>query len=591
MIARVVPDVPSFSVDEGFRYSVPPDLSLEVGAVVRVPLGGRKVRGFVVDVDESIDDGLKPVRARSGDLPVFDAKLLQTLRWASQHYVAPLSTLFRRAAPPNLPRSAASLQPGRMAPSQSLVETSPAAAIGREIAAGRTRNLYLQSPSIDDLTVIAGPVLGAGRSVLLVAPTGAEATAIGARLQALFGDRALTVLPETPDAETTAAWVRCNTTTGLVLVGTPRIALWHLKGLGAAIVTGEARRAMKDRQTPTLHAREVLRIRSSVERFALITTGIVPSTEIVAAGTEIRALHGGRPWSLIELVDRRTDPPGSGVFADHTKAAIAGLVGRGEPVFVFTHRRGYAPVFRCGRCRALRLCDTCGARVERDGVCRRCSAEQQACASCGSDRFEPLGAGVDRVLEATRRFVDPQLVGTAGERRQVTVGSVRDLPEAGPAALAVVVDGDGLVLGTDFRAAEEALRSLARVASLVGSGRGRRTIVQTSNPEHPVLDALRRGDAVSFLRKELEVRAEFGFPPVGDLIVVECRPAPSVAPGSLQGRLPDATVLGPAAIEGGTRWLLQGSDLSSTRSALRKLAGEWRDAGSTVRIDVDPIDL
>ncbi len=348
---------------------------------------------------------------------------------------------------------------------------------------------------------------------------------------------------------------------------------------------------MKDRQTPTIHAREVLRIRSSVERFPLIATGIVPSTEIVAAGTEIRATRGGRPWSLIEIVDRRPDPPGAGVFADHTKAAIAGMVGRGEPVLIFTHRRGYAPAFRCARCRSLRLCATCGARVEREGVCRRCGTEQPACSSCGFDRFEPLGAGVERLVELTRRFVDPHKVGTAGEGRLVTVGSVRDLPAAGAPTLAVVVDGDGLMLGTDFRAAEDALRALARVAALVGSGRGRRTIVQTTNPGHPVLDALRRGDALPFLQAELEVRAGFGFPPVGDLIVVECRPAAAGADTALRERLPGVTVLGPAPIEQGERWLLQGGELSAARPALRKLAGEWRDGGSSVRIDVDPIDL
>ena len=104
MIARVVPDVPSFAVDDGFRYAIPPDIDVEVGAMVRVPLGGRKVRGFVVGIESGEERDLKPIRARSGKRAIFDARLLQTLRWVAHHYVSPLSTVLKRAAPPNIPR-------------------------------------------------------------------------------------------------------------------------------------------------------------------------------------------------------------------------------------------------------------------------------------------------------------------------------------------------------------------------------------------------------------------------------------------------------------------------------------------------------
>jgi primosomal protein N' (replication factor Y) len=348
---------------------------------------------------------------------------------------------------------------------------------------------------------------------------------------------------------------------------------------------------MKDRQTPTIHAREVLRARGGVERFALITTGLVPSAEMIAAGAEVIEAGPSRPWSLIELVDRREDPPGSGVLSDRTKTAIAAAVKRRQGVFVFTHRRGYAPVFRCVACRELRTCGDCGAKVGQSGACPRCGAVLGICGKCGKDRFEPLGAGVERVAELVKRIVDPDSVGMGGEGRQVTVGSVRDLPLLERISLAVVADADGLILGTNYRAAEEALRSLARVAAVVGSGSGRRTIVQTSNPDHPALEALRRGEVLPFLEAELEQRAALGFPPVGDLIVLECRNCPEAAGRDLADRLPDAAILGPAETERGTRWLLQAKDLAGTRSELRKIAGEWRDGGASLRIDVDPIDL
>ena len=104
--ARVVPNVPSFSADDGFWYSVPEQSAgtLSVGSVVRIPLGGRRVRGWVVESTDREDSDLKPILGVSGSFPVFDEDLLTSLRWAAQHYVAPVSVMLAKSAPPNLGR-------------------------------------------------------------------------------------------------------------------------------------------------------------------------------------------------------------------------------------------------------------------------------------------------------------------------------------------------------------------------------------------------------------------------------------------------------------------------------------------------------
>jgi hypothetical protein len=79
---RVVPDVPSFAVDDGFAYAVPEGLDAPVGAIVRVPLGGRRVRGWVVGTGEPSKPGLRPILSVSGDVPAFDRALLRW-RWAA----------------------------------------------------------------------------------------------------------------------------------------------------------------------------------------------------------------------------------------------------------------------------------------------------------------------------------------------------------------------------------------------------------------------------------------------------------------------------------------------------------------------------
>jgi primosomal protein N' len=116
-------------------------------------------------------------------------------------------------------------------------------------------------------------------------------------------------------------------------------------------------------------------------------------------------------------------------------------------------------------------------------------------------------------------------------------------------------------------------------------------IAQTSLPDAPLLGALRRGDPVPYLEGLLAERARLGFPPASEMLAVEIRggEGPQSYDHDLQA-LAQVTVLGPAEIPQGWRWLLQGS-LSPIRPGLRSLVQRWRESGATVRIDADPIDL
>lgn len=592
LVARVVPDLATFAVDDGFRYSVPDRLSVEIGSMVRIPLGGRRVRGYVTDLRHEDAAGLKEVTGVSGDLPAFGERLLRTLRWAARHYVAPLPVLLRAAAPPNVPRRVQETlsEPVEVAVPNPLSAVSAAAAEGR-----RRRAVYLLGAGVgaDTVAAVSAPVLRSERSVLIVAATAAEVGALAAHLEASLGVQVLMASGELPSRALTAAWSAAASQPGRVLVGTPRVALWPVAGLALAIVREEGRRAMKERQTPTLHARDVLRVRSAVERFNLVFQGRVPTTELIAAGIEVVRMPGRRrAWPPVEVVDRSEEPPGGGVVTERARRALRTTVAANQRAFVFTHRHGYAPATRCAACRQLRTCVSCGSRPDPGAVCSRCGAALGPCTACGGNRFEALGAGVGRVQEELRRVLGERAVGSPHSRAPVWVGTERDLAALPAVALAVAVDVDGLALGTSYRHAEDALRVLARVAAAVPSGAGKRMLAQTSHPRQPIAEALRTGDPLPFLETELASRESFGFPPFAELIVIEVREGPAGADDLLRRAVGTAgRVLGPAPTSRGLRWLIQGSDLGPAREALRDAVQSLRDGGGTVRVDVDPIDL
>ncbi len=532
----MVPSVPTFAVDQGFWYSIPPGLAgiLQVGSIVRVPLSGRRVRGWVVEIGERPPGRLKDVTALSGAAPVFGPDLARSLNWAAGHYVAPVSVVLAKATPPNLPGE----PPG--APSSRptvTVRPHPLAAVAQSSAEGRRFppqamvGRWQGLEWLDSLT----PVLVSGGSVMVVAATGAEVAEISHRAGPQFPERVVTV-PHDDAAAVTRAWERAQGA-GLLVVGTPRVAMWQVKELTLVVVLEEGRRAMKDRQTPTIHVREMIRTRSRVEGFNAVFFGPTPSVELLAAGAGTVPV-GRRAWGLVEVVDRSTERPGGGFVSETVTVALRSVaLEGGERAFVLAGQKITPAVV-----------DEVNAR---------------------------LGGGT----------ASPH-PGPA----PVTVGSERDLAGLDPVSLTVAVDIDFMAASGGYRGTEEALRQLARLGNVLRPGRGRRMMVQTREPGSDLARTLRRGDPVPYLERVLIERARGAMPPAREMIAIEVRGDP---PHGLEADLEDlgpVDLYGPMPVESGRRWLLAG-DLARVRSRLRTLAARWRDRGATVRIDADPIDL
>ena len=589
-IAQVVPDLPTFAVDDGFSYAIPDTMAgVAVGSIVRVPLGNRRIRGYVVSTRPGDSSSLKPIVSISGDSPAFGDGLLQVLRWAALHYVAPLSVMLGRAAPPNLPRGSGGAVSGEIPGIESpLPVTSRAAAAG-----GHNRPTYLLGGK-DYAASIAGlsaAVLGANRNVAVVAPTVAEAARLWADLEPIFPGRVISISSSLPAKEATLLWLIANESGGVLIVGTPEIATWPLGAPALWIVVEEGRKAMKAKQTPTLQVHEIVRRRALVERTTMVYLGAVPTLDAMARGLAFKEPRG-RLWPLVELVDRNEDPSSSRSLASRTVQAIRGSIKRGGQVFVFVSRLGYAPAFRCVRCRQLRACSSCGAGADRGDACKRCGSTLGPCEDCGGRRFEPLGAGIGRVMEELQKQLGRETVGEVGSNRQVLVGSEKDLPFVPETALSVAVDGDSLLMAPHYRAEEDAVRLLARVVLTVARGGGRRGIIQTGQPSHRAMVALQSARPLGYLQGLLEERERDQLPPASELLAIEIAgdPAgPSADLALLSGS--GVQLHGPQEGGGRSRWFLQGSTLQDSRVRLRSMVQKWRDSGVKVRIDADPIDL
>jgi primosomal protein N' len=202
-----------------------------------------------------------------------------------------------------------------------------------------------------------------------------------------------------------------------------------------------------------------------------------------------------------------------------------------------------------------------------------------------------MGTVPERLASAINRAFGEMVAGSGSTSLPVSVGSESDLAGLGRFDLAVVADADGLIHAQHFRAGEEALRILGRLGNAVATGSGKRLMIQTSMPESDVISTMRSGDPIPYLERLLVERARDRLPPAEAMMAVELRGVVEANEATAALHLDGVTsVLGPAEVEQGQRWLLQG-DLRRAKIELRSLVQRWRDRGVTVRLDADPIDL
>jgi primosomal protein N' (replication factor Y) len=291
-------------------------------------------------------------------------------------------------------------------------------------------------------------------------------------------------------------------------------------------------------------------------------------------------------WPMLEVVDRRTEPPGLGLFSERV-VTLAREAGR---VIAVLNRKGRARLLACVACGELGRCEVCESAVEQTDAgtlrCRRCGAERTSvCLACGGTKFRVLRAGVSKAREDLERLAARPVAEVSAEAKEpvgdapVIVGTEAVLHRIDRADVVAFLDFDQELLAPRYRAGEEALALLARAARLVGGRRDGRLLVQTRMPTHEVIDAVVHADPGRFTLVESARRAALRLPPESAIAEISGEAAPPFV-AALGGDGVDLT--GPSTAG---RWLARAED---HRSLCDGLASTPRPSGR-LRVAVDPL--
>jgi primosomal protein N' (replication factor Y) len=352
---------------------------------------------------------------------------------------------------------------------------------------------------------------------------------------------------------------------------------------------------------------------------------------------DLKSRFGAAVMPDMQAIDMRQETlPADRWISPSLQKMVESRIKAGEQSLLFINRRGYAPITLCRACGNQVGCDNCDARMVEHRflkrlVCHQCGETKpvpKICPSCeAEDRLAVVGPGVERLAEeATSLFPDAKVAVLSSD----LFGSARAL-KAQIAALAVgevdviigtqlvakghnfplltlvgVIDADLGLQGSDLRAAERTFQLMRQVAGRAGrANKPGVAVLQTHQPEHPVIRAILGGDEEAFWQTEAREREAAGVPPYGRLVGIvlsspNAQEAFDVGQAMARNCLPltkiGAQVYGPAPapiarIRGRhrVRLLVKASKSAPIQAALTEWAALFKLPNSLrLSIDIDP---
>lgn len=407
-----------------------------------------------------------------------------------------------------------------------------------------------------------------GKQALYLLPEIAVTTQMTERLADVLGCRLLVYHSGLTERERVEVWRRLQHTEGepMVVVGVRSSLFLPFTRLGLVVVDEEHEPSYKQGDpAPRYHARNAALMLARMHGAQALLGSATPSLEtyyLARTGryglVTLAERYGAAPEPEIMLVDtkelrrkRRMKP--DALLSPPLCEAIDTALAEGRQVILFRNRRGYAPVMECRSCGYIPRCAYCDVsltyhRTQQRLVCHYCGRAWPVpvhCPECGGEEWRTMGYGTERVEDEIAALypnvrigrLDTDAVRTPRAYRrvlndfeqgytQMLIGTqmlTKGL-DFGRVGVVGVLSADSLMSVPDFRAHERAFQLMMQVSGRAGRRDRRGTVViQTTHPDHPLLQWVRTFDYVSMATALLAERRRFIYPPYCRLITVILR--------------------------------------------------------------------
>lgn len=401
-------------------------------------------------------------------------------------------------------------------------------------------------------------VLTANKQVLVLVPEISLTPQLTERFQQRLGMPVAVLHSGMNDQQRHCAWYAAAKSQARLVIGTRSAIFTPMPELGLIIVDEEHDGSYKQQEGFRYNARDLALVRAHKGNFPVVLGSATPSLESLHNANRQRfKLHTLRQRARasilprIELVDLRRQAITEGLSATLLDKVEHHLQ-QNNQVLLFLNRRGFSSLLLCHACGWTTACKRCDAHMTYHKHkhllrCHHCGAETQAprqCETCGSDELLAIGMGTERIEQfLSERFpaVMVNRIDRDTTRRKGSLQAKLEQVHRGEAGILVgtqmlakghdfpdvtlvgILDTDQALFSTDFRAAEHLAQLITQVAGRAGRAeKPGEVLIQTHQPDHPLLQTLLHQGYEQFSQAALEERRQVGLPPCSHMALLRC---------------------------------------------------------------------
>jgi len=546
-----------------FTYSVSDDLASEVkiGHIISLPFRGKKVSGIVVDFTDKPDFETKPITSIiSGPLP---EHLVKIIPWMRDYYASPVSEIVKTILPTGV------LKKRRSTESQKLhgqirkrpILTSEQGKIVKDILDNNSKPHLLFGVTGSGKTEIYLDVLEEvvkkGKQAIILVPEVALTPQTTLRFEERFPGQAVLYHSYLKETERASVWTSIFEGEKNIVIGSRSALFLPFSNLGLIVIDEEHETSYKQDKNPKYLATEVAEKFSEMTDATLVLGSATPSLESFFYAENGRyRLHSmsGRyiqeKMPLTSIVDMRNEFKygNMSILSEKLREEIGKILNEKRQVVLFMNRRGFSTFVSCRDCGYVVTCPRCDiplvyhdSKGQTGLFCHHCDYKTTVptiCPNCKSHAIKYFGKGTQKIESEIRYFFPKARVKRMdadsvkkdhkniyedfkNKNFDILIGTQMiakgwDLPDVD---LVGIISADNMLNLPDFRASEHAFSLITQVSGRTGRGAKRgKVIIQTYNPENPILGMAAKHDYEAFYSQELPKRRELFYPPYSNLI-------------------------------------------------------------------------
>ena len=397
-----------------------------------------------------------------------------------------------------------------------------------------------------------------GRKALVLVPEISLTPQMILRLKSQFGRRVAVQHSALNHTERLLQWQMIQDGGADIVVGTRSAIFSPLENIGLIIIDEEQEHTYRSESAPRYSAHEMARQRAAENGALLLLASATPSTESFYAAqhgrTQLVRLtqrYGGNPLPKVQIVDMRAELA-SGNPREISLAmedAIRRNLDAGKQTILLLNRRGYQTMAQCEDCREVLKCTKCSVpmvyhKAAHKVLCHYCGSQMEpptVCPTCGG-KLQYRGFGTQKAEEELAKlFPDARvlrmdqdstaakdaheklLARFANHEYDIMVGTqmVAKGLDFEDVTLVGVLGIDSLLFAQGFRAYENVFSLITQVVGRSGRARDPGfAIIQTTDPDNPVLNLAAAQDYDAFFEQEIAYRKLGLYPPFCGLCVI-----------------------------------------------------------------------